>query len=36
MFDVQAIMMRPSARKGALRGSFTLSCAYMRGEDGEN
>lgn len=33
MFDVQAIMMRPSSHKGALRGSFTLSCAYMRGDE---
>lgn len=36
MFDVQQITMRPSSHKGALRGSFTLTCAYMRGtEEGQ-
>ena len=36
MFDIRAINMKPSAHRGFLKGSFTLSCAYMRGEkDGE-
>ena len=32
MFDVRAIDMRPSSHKGFLKGQFTLSCAYMRGD----
>ena len=32
MFDVQAIDMRPSSHKGFLKGQFTLTCAYMRGD----
>lgn len=32
MMDVSAITMRPSQKKGFLKGSFTLTCAYMRGE----
>ena len=35
MFDVRAISMKPSAHRGFLKGSFTLSCAYMRGEKDE-
>lgn len=31
MFDVRALYMRPSNRKGILKGTFTLACAYMRG-----
>ena len=30
MFDVRAINFKPSSKKGYLRGSFTLTCAYMR------
>ncbi len=30
MFDIRAIALKPSAKKGYLRGSFTLTCAYMR------
>lgn len=30
MFDIKSISLRPSAKKGYLRGSFTLTCAYMR------
>ena len=30
MFDIRAISFKPSAKKGYLRGSFTLTCAYMR------
>ena len=30
MFDVRAISFRPSNKKGYLKGSFTLTCAYMR------
>ena len=32
MMDVSAITMRPSQKKGFLKGTFTLTCAYMRGE----
>ena len=35
MFDVRSISIKPSAHKGFLKGSFTLSCAYMRGGEGE-
>ena len=34
MFDIRSIYMKPSQHRGFLRGTFTLSCAYMRG-DGE-
>lgn len=30
MFDVTQINFKPSSKKGYLRGSFTLNCAYMR------
>ena len=30
MFDVGNINFKPSSKKGYLRGSFTLTCAYMR------
>jgi len=30
MFDVTQISFKPSSKKGYLRGSFTLNCAYMR------
>ena len=30
MFDVRAINFKPSAKKGYLKGRFTLTCAYMR------
>jgi len=33
MFDMRAINFKPSAKKGYLRGSFTLTCAYMREKD---
>lgn len=32
MFDVQSLVMRPSSHKGFLKGQFTLTCAYMRGD----
>ena len=32
MFDVRAISFKPSNKKGYLKGSFTLTCAYMRGD----
>ena len=32
MFDVRSIDMRPSSHKGFLKGQFTLTCAYMRGD----
>ena len=30
MFDVKNLNFKPSSKKGYLRGSFTLTCAYMR------
>lgn len=30
MFDMKALSMHPSSKKGYLTGSFTLTCAYMR------
>ena len=30
MFDIKAINMRPSNKKGYLKGSMSLTCAYMR------
>jgi len=32
MFDIRSISLKPSAKKGYLKGSFVLTCAYMRGE----
>lgn len=32
MMDISAITMRPSQKKGFLKGTFTLTCAYMRGD----
>ncbi len=32
MFDVKAIDIRTSSHKGYLKGQFTLTCAYMRGD----
>ena len=30
MFDIRAINFKPNTKTGYLRGSFTLTCAYMR------
>ena len=30
MFDVKEISLRPSQKKGYLRGSLSITCAYMR------
>ena len=30
MFDIRSLNFKPSAKKGYLKGSFTLTCAYMR------
>jgi len=30
MFDVRSISFKPSNKRGYLKGSFTLTCAYMR------
>ena len=30
MFDVGYLYFKPSSKKGYMRGSFTLTCAYMR------
>ncbi len=32
MYDVENLSLRPSSKKGYLKGSFTLTCAYMREE----
>ncbi len=32
MFDIGSLNFRPNARTGYLKGSFTLTCAYMREE----
>lgn len=34
MFDLKNLNFKPSSKKGYLRGSFTLTCAYMREKDG--
>lgn len=37
MFDIRSINIRPNARnKGFLKGSFTMSCAYMRDPDAQS
>ena len=30
MFDIGSLNFRPSSKRGYLKGSFTLTCAYMR------
>lgn len=30
MFDIRSISFKPSGKKGYLKGSFSLTCAYMR------
>ena len=30
MFDIRELSFKPSSKKGYLRGSFKLTCAYMR------
>ena len=30
MFDIRTISFKPSSKRGYLKGSFTLTCAYMR------
>ena len=30
MFDVKEISLKPSQKKGYLRGSRSITCAYMR------
>ena len=30
MFDIRALNFKPSSKKGYLKGSMTLTCAYMR------
>ncbi|MBO4288053.1 MAG: hypothetical protein J5985_07820 [Kiritimatiellae bacterium] len=32
MLDIRQMFIRPSQRAGFLRGTFTLCCAYMRGD----
>ena len=33
LFDVAELNFKPSQRRGYLRGSFTVNCAYMRDEE---
>ena len=33
MLDVRQLFIRPSSKPGFLKGTFTLYCAYMRGDD---
>lgn len=35
MFDIKRMDLRPSSKKGYLKGSMSLTCAYMRGETTE-
>lgn len=35
MFDIKRLDLRPSSKKGYLRGSMSITCAYMRGEQSE-
>jgi hypothetical protein len=30
MFDIGYLNFKPSAKRGYMKGSFTLTCAYMR------
>ena len=30
MFDFHSLAFKPSSKKGYLKGSFVLTCAYMR------
>ncbi|MBQ4439733.1 MAG: hypothetical protein II909_01155 [Kiritimatiellae bacterium] len=30
MFDIRSLNLKPSGKKGYLKGSFVLTCAYMR------
>ena len=30
MFDIRALNLKPSSKKGYLKGSMTVTCAYMR------
>jgi hypothetical protein len=32
MFDLKSLNFKPSTKKGYLKGSFVLTCAFMRGE----
>ena len=32
MFDVKSLSVKPSNKKGYLKGSLSLTCAYMRGD----
>ena len=36
MFDMRSISFKPSGKKGYLKGSFTLTCAYMRDDNGNS
>jgi len=36
MLDVRQLFIRPSAKPGFLKGTFTLYCAYMRGDEAKS
>ena len=36
MFDIRNLSMRPSNKKGYLKGSMSITCAYMRGNSTGN
>lgn len=36
MYDIKAISMKPSNKRGYLKGSMSITCAYMRDKGGEN
>ena len=35
MFDMKSLNLKPSQKKGYLKGSFTITCAYMRTDEQE-
>ena len=35
MYDFHALNFKPSSKKGYLKGTFTVTCAYMREHDAE-
>lgn len=35
MFDMKSLNLKPSQKKGYLKGSFTITCAYMRTDNQE-
>ena len=33
MFDMKSLNLKPSSKRGYLKGSFTITCAYMKRDD---